>query len=439
MRRISQYLQRYALEAPLGAVALPARYQGAVVVPACDENAAFVAPWQQAAAASGARWLLVVVVNRHAWAERHVQAQNAALLRALRALGALSACAGLRAAHWVRVAGSLDILVLDRSTRPDRLLRPSGVAAARRAGFDAALALWYTGVLASPWLRGSDADAWPPVAALQGEPVALGSACIAPFWHRPDADVAANRAVALYELWLRYWRAGLRWAGSPYAYHSIGSCLSVHAEAYAAVRGVPRRRAGEDFHLLGKLAKVAPVLQVAGTPVSLSSRLSTRVVFGTGRAARSWLRRDATLQHVAFDAPAVWVRLATWLGALRDSAVAGSLAPVERALRDERLRHGLGDSARLCAQLQQLLDAAPDAARAEAQLMRRWDALQTLRFLHRLRALRGHAPVPWQHALRQAPGTANAALPAPRIETLDPWRRALLTLELAEPGVCGRC
>ena len=46
---------------------------------------------------------------------------------------------------------------------------------------------------------------------------------------------------------MSYYVAGLAMAGSGYAHHSLGSTIAVHAKSYAAVRGYPKRSAGEDF------------------------------------------------------------------------------------------------------------------------------------------------------------------------------------------------
>src|SRR5690606_7285065 len=109
-------------------------------------------------------------------------------------------------------------------------------------------------------------------------------ALLFPFRHEGPADEPVTRATELYEASLRYHVLGLAHAGSPYAYHSIGSTLAVQARAYALVRGVPKRSAGEDFYLLDKLAKVAPLLRARGEPVRIRARFSTRVPFGTGPA-----------------------------------------------------------------------------------------------------------------------------------------------------------
>ena len=55
-------------------------------------------------------------------------------------------------------------------------------------------------------------------------------------------------------------------------------------EAYAAVRGMPKREAAEDFYLLNKIAKQGPVVRPRLDPIRIAQRTSTRVPFGTGAA-----------------------------------------------------------------------------------------------------------------------------------------------------------
>ncbi len=74
----------------------------------------------------------------------------------------------------------------------------------------------------------------------------------------------------------------------------------MHAHAYAAVRGMPKRLAGEDFHMLGKLAKIGPVWR-HGPVLTLRPRASTRVPFGTGPATRRMASEG--VQTLAFYPP----------------------------------------------------------------------------------------------------------------------------------------
>lgn len=189
----------------------------------------------------------------------------------------------------------LDVLAIDRCSPGRVFAAHEGVGQARKLGADLLLRLADLGIVRSRWLHTTDADARLPtehvtsVEACAAEtPEAV--ATVAPFWHEPCGDPAIDRATAEYELSLRYFVAGLAWAGSPYAFHTIGSLISVRADAYAAVRGFPRRLAGEDFYLLNKLAKLGPIIQRPGAPVRIASRRSTRAPFGTGPAVEARLR-----------------------------------------------------------------------------------------------------------------------------------------------------
>ena len=55
--------------------------------------------------------------------------------------------------------------------------------------------------------------------------------------------------------------------------------------AAIGARSWRKRNAGEDFYLLEKLSKVAPLRKLSGAPILLRSRESFRVPFGTGPRA----------------------------------------------------------------------------------------------------------------------------------------------------------
>jgi len=86
----------------------------------------------------------------------------------------------------------------------------------------------------------------------------------------------------LYEISLYYYVNRLKHANSPYAFHTVGSTITVNAKDYALVRGTPKRLAGEDFYLLNKLAKTGLVLSASSAPIELDARVSHRTPFGTG-------------------------------------------------------------------------------------------------------------------------------------------------------------
>lgn len=110
-------------------------------------------------------------------------------------------------------------------------------------------------------------------------------------------------AVTLYELHLRYYVQGLRYAGFPHAFHTVGSSMAVRAHVYMEQGGMNRRKAGEDFYFLQKVIPLGEFGEVNTTCVHPSPRVSDRVPFGTGKAVGEYLERGtmATYPVQAFD------------------------------------------------------------------------------------------------------------------------------------------
>ncbi len=184
-----------------------------------------------------------------------------------------------------------DVLLIDRFSERLRLPSKQGVGLARKVGGDCALALFALGRIKRSWLWYSDADAQLPenyFSQIQHQTKEI-VAVIYRHIHVPEGDDAQQTAMGLYQAKLDLHVEGLKRAGSPYAYHSIGSTIACHFEGYVKVRGMPCRSGGEDFYLLNKLAKVGGVVELKGSPIQLSGRLSPRVPFGTGPALRAAL------------------------------------------------------------------------------------------------------------------------------------------------------
>jgi len=139
---------------------------------------------------------------------------------------------------------------------------------------------------------------------------AAGGAVI-PFAHQSAVTLREEGAIVRYELFLRCYVAGLGFAGSPYAFHTVGSAMACRASAYLKCGGMNRRRAGEDFYFLQSLAKNGGVQQVEGALVRPSPRRSGRVPFGTGRAMGALL--DIGEGAVLFYRPECFRLLRSWL------------------------------------------------------------------------------------------------------------------------------
>jgi glycosyltransferase involved in cell wall biosynthesis len=101
---------------------------------------------------------------------------------------------------------------------------------------------------------------------------------------------AVNReAILCYEIFLRYYVLSLRFTGSPYAFHTIGSTIICNAESYIKIEGMNKQKAAEDFYFLEKLAKNVSVGEIKNAVVYPSPRGSWRVPFGTGQRVNRFL------------------------------------------------------------------------------------------------------------------------------------------------------
>ncbi len=406
-----------------------------MAVPVYAESAAFLDGYYEAARHAG-RLLVIVVLNGRAGAAPSVQASNAACLHALRTRFSLRALAG---GGWLGHDGRLSVLVVDRFTADRRLPSRQGVGLARKIGADVALELIAAGQVGHPFVAMTDADARLPadyfVRIAKLPPTC--SAAVFPFWHAPGGQADIDRATALYELRLRYFQRGLAWARSPYAFHTVGSTMVVHALCYAQVRGVPRRRAGEDFYLLGKLSKLRPLVRLGGAPVRLRSRLSERVPFGTGSESAKLARgAELVLYHPDCFAAVREVTqglagLATqWRGAGRSAPEPAAADFMSRLTAPVR---GFFESQGALAAWQQLGDQAPNPVARLRRLHDWFDGFRTLKLIHHVRDRLPPSP-PWPDVIRDAPFMDEVADDG---ACLTRARLALLRLEQALPCLTG--
>jgi hypothetical protein len=156
-----------------------------------------------------------------------------------------------------------------------------------------------------------------------------------------------NEAMELYELHLRYYVAGQRWARFPYAFHTIGSAMACRASVYAAQGGMNRRRGGEDFYFIQKLIALGGYRALTGTTVFPATRTSDRVPFGTGPAIRDALDRQGQLETFA---PEIFSDLKCFCEAVREpgpaairDAIRGLPSPIRRFLDESEFQDRLSE------------------------------------------------------------------------------------------------
>jgi hypothetical protein len=122
--------------------------------------------------------------------------------------------------------------------------------------------------------------------------------------------------IASYELHLRYLIHALRYAQFPYAFHTLGSSMTVRANIYAKQGGMNKRQAGEDFYFLHKVIPLGNFGELNTTRVIPSGRISNRVPFGTGKAMMNWSKSN--LDHFDTYNPDIFEIMRTLLIGIDD-------------------------------------------------------------------------------------------------------------------------
>ncbi len=403
---IAKYLARHAepeasLRPPPGI-----RYAFAVIVPARGETDGFMRGWTKAIEClpHDARVLFAVVVNSDAQTPAEYRVANDALLTSLRERPHRNLNG--HCPTFLVPGAKHDVLVVDRHSEGYQLPPKTGVGLARKLASDIVCAWIWSGSIANPWWLSTDADVTLPAdlaATWAFLPPRPGIGCL-PFEHMAGGESEVNAATLAVEVKLRYHVMGLRYAGSSFAWPALGSCLAIHVEAYAAARGFPKRLAGEDFYLIEKVSKIAPVYKIDGSPVQITARRSRRAPFGTGPSVEELLdagevERVFTLRH-----PACYEWLKELLGSVEASVRADSEQPFRGWLTDVKAKCPevagcVGDSG-LLDELTEVMGGPFSVDTRRARLVAWFDGLRQVQFL---KALEQSLPaVFYREALSQA-------------------------------------
>jgi glycosyltransferase involved in cell wall biosynthesis len=200
-----------------------------------------------------------------------------------------------------------------------------GVGTARKIGMDMALHLLKKSSTPRNLIISLDADTLVQnnyLSAIRNYFIKRVKTAIVAYEHQMPLSFEEQAAICCYEIFLRYWVLGLKYAKSPWAFHSIGSTIVTTTESYLEVRGMNKREAGEDFYFLSKLAKIGKIGYIKETCVYPSSRPSARVPFGTGKRIQRFLAGVQEDEYLLYD-PYIFVILADWLQLMNDQFICG--------------------------------------------------------------------------------------------------------------------
>ena len=102
------------------------------------------------------------------------------------------------------------------------------------------------------------------------------------------------KAIAEYELHLRYYVRAGKLIGHPFSHQIMGSSMACSAEAYVKYGGMCKNKAGEDFYFLQKFIPHGHFRELNSTTIYPSPRISYRVPFGTGRAMNKYIETKSS-------------------------------------------------------------------------------------------------------------------------------------------------
>lgn len=410
MTAIDKYLDKdrgYSESEASALASFPSGLQRGLVIPAYRESLHSLLSFC-AFAAQHPGTLLVLVLNRPdtALQAEDIDWAQALLDHPLLAEPYWQASANHLSAYRLATKGSApssSLLIVDRCVLGPALHAEHGVGLARKIGADIVCRLIADQKLLCPWIWHSDADASLPEdyflaldklgTAKTSEKIA---AAIYPFFHQTDnADNDTALATLLYEFSLHYYVSGLAWAGSPYAYHTLGSTLAIHYQHYAQVRGFPKRAGAEDFYILNKLAKTGSIVSLIEPPIELEARQSERVPFGTGPAVKKLVNSETPTAMPLYH-PSCFTYLKVMLRLI------SKLAEDPNTAMDQQLKNLL-DSTQSAADIERdiMLESIIDTGLEKAwrhshqhgrtlavrqQHLQHWfDGFKTLKFIHAVR------------------------------------------------------
>lgn len=372
---IDTYLNKRAAGPPWAINRSPSRtFLGAVVIPSLAEAVnlpQMLASLSRNPADLLERFLILIVVNQRADASDAETADNRETLRQL--------------PLWKEQFQLPNLFWVDAASSGRELPAKQGVGLARKIGLDLALPLLDYGT-ANPFLVCLDADTvvqadYLPALIGHFSHSSSGGASI-PYRHRLASDPAGQSAIVRYELFLRVYVLGLQLAGSPYAFHTVGSAMASTASAYVASGGMNSRCAGEDFYFLQQVHKTSGVVPLHGTVVHPSPRSSHRVPFGTGRAVGDMLADGE--QRLLFYQPVVFSIVGEWLACVADHGEEDALLLEKRAALISPVLCDYLSQAGFRSAWGNLQKGNRDGTRLMAAFHGWFDAFRTMRLIHEL-------------------------------------------------------
>ncbi len=328
--------------------------------------------------------LAIFVINNSASASPEVKTDNKLSVELLRELTKKN----IRDPFSKKILESgIRIGVIDAATEGNELdILIAGVGIARKIGMDTALQVFDYSLPNKKIIISLDADCLVENNYLSEIRrffnLENASVAIVDFEHPLPESQLSKLGILSYEIFLRHYVIGLLYAGSPFAFHTVGSTIIFDYEAYIKIGGMNTKKAAEDFYFLEKLAKQYKVYRVTTTKVKPSPRESWRVPFGTGKSMTDYASRE---KNILVNDPEIYLILREWLTIFNSEM---STNP-ERLIKESKNIHkGLFDflgSRKFQESWEKILSNSKSSQQLDYQRKNWFDAFETLKLIHHLR------------------------------------------------------
>ena len=325
--------------------------------------------------------LILFVINNSRLSENVVKANNSESLEYLRSIIGSDG-------EQEFFDDRLQIGLIDASSEGKELNdKESGVGLARKTGMDLALTLFDYSTKNKKLIISLDADCTVEqnyltkiVDHFRNNNSSVG---IVNFEHQYDGTSENDAAIICYEIFLRYYVAGLNYAKSEYAFQSIGSTIVCDHNAYIKIGGMNKNKAAEDFYFLEKLSKNFNICRIDATKVYPSKRSSWRVPFGTGKSVSKFLS-NPNEEYLLYD-PEIFEILKNWLDLYHseDIFIPGKLLENSKNIHPQL--HIFLDQQVFNEQWEKIISNTKSEKQLSYQQKIWFDGFKTLKLIHHLR------------------------------------------------------
>ena len=286
------------------------------------------------------------------------------------------------------IDSGLGIALIDSSSKGKELSeKDSGVGLARKIGLDLALTAFDYSIEKKKIMIWLDADCKVDKNYLNTVVNEFNSknlfAATINFSHDISGTDELTEAIIPYEIFLRYYVLGLKYAKSPYAFHTIGSTVAIDHNAYIKAGGMNKKKAAEDFYFLQKVAKNYKINRIVSTTLHPSSRHSWRVPFGTGRSITRFLSNSRN--EYQLNDPIVFDVLKEWMILFSDKNIIDSKQLVDGAGKINKELKAFLIQRKFPEQWDRILKNSKNSRQLQYQKLNWFDGFKTLKLVHHLR------------------------------------------------------